>query len=132
MALEKYVYPATVSPEPSGLYSIWFDDLDCCATQGDSIIDALDAAADVLAGWIYAAQKQNYPIPAPSSIDDVKHAPGQFVTYIVADVEAYRRLNDSYAVKKTLTIPNWLNEKAEAANVNYSKILQDALMQYLG
>ena len=128
----KYVYPATVSPEKSGGYSIWFDDLDCCATQGDDLADALDAAEDALAGWIYTMQKHGHSFPDPSSVDAIPLEPEQFVTLVMADVEAYRRTVESFAVKKTLSIPSWLNVRAEAANVNFSQILQEALQQRLG
>jgi predicted RNase H-like HicB family nuclease len=114
------------------VYSIWFDDLACCATQGKDLPDALDAAADALAGWIYTMQKHGNPIPAPSPLEAIQTEPGQSVTLIVADVDAYRRFVESYSVRKNLTIPSWLAEKAEAAHVNYSQILQTALLQHLG
>ena len=128
----KYVYPATLSPEENGLYSIWFDDLPCCATQGDSVADALDAAEDALAGWLYAAQKHGDEVPAPSPMESIALEPGQFVTLIRADLDAYRRFVESYSVRKNVTLPSWLHEKAEAAHVNYSQLLQDGLRQYLG
>jgi len=129
----KYVFPATIHPEPeAGGFSIWFEGLSGCGAQGEDITEALDSAQDALAGWIYAIQKRGYHVPEPFPIDQIPLEPGEYTTLIMADIDAYRKTVDSYAVKKTLSIPSWLNEKAEAANVNYSKVLQDALVQYLG
>ena len=131
MNQSKYVYPATLHPEPNGGYSIWFDDLPGCATGGDTLSDALSMAQDAMSGWIYAAEKRAMSLPEPSEIGAVACADGETVTYVIADIESYRRAVDSRAVKKTLTIPAWLNDKAEAAHVNYSGILRDALIEHL-
>lgn len=127
----KHVYPATVHPEPKGGFSIWFDDLSGCATQGDTLPEAISMASDALAGWLYTAQKHGRQLPEPSDITSIHCEPGEFATLVMADLDAYRRMVDGRAVKKTLTIPNWLNEQAEAAHVNYSQILQQALQQHL-
>ena len=126
-----YVYPATLHPEEGGGYSIWFDDLPGCATGGDTIAEALYMGKDAMEGWLYGAMKYGTPIPAPSDPKAIPLEEGQITTLVMGDLTAYRRLVDSRAVKKTLTIPSWLNEKAEAAHVNYSKILQEALIAHL-
>lgn len=128
----KYVYPATVHPESDGGFSIWFCDLPGCATQGDTLPEGITMAEDAMSGWLYATQKRGVPFPEPTDIMNVECEPGEFATLVVADLEAYRRMVESFAVKKTLTIPSWLNEKAEAAHVNYSQILQEGLRQHLG
>jgi len=73
-----------------------------------------------------------YVNPAPSEIDRVAVEPGDIVTFVMADVGAYRRAVGTFAVKKTLTIPSWLNIRAEAAKINFSQVLQEALQQRLG
>jgi len=129
----KHAYLATIHPEPiDGGYSVWFEGLTGCGAQGDNLADALDAAADALAGWLYTMQKHGNEIPDPLPTDQIPLESGEFVSYVVADIEAYRRFVESYSVRKNLTIPSWLAEKAEAANVNYSQLLQDALQQRLG
>jgi hypothetical protein len=50
---------------------------------------------------------------------------------VAADTDEYRRQNDTRAIKKTLSIPAWLNHKAEAANAPFSQILQQGLKDYL-
>jgi predicted RNase H-like HicB family nuclease len=128
----KYAYPAVLTPDPGGGYTIVFPDLLGCVTEGDTLAETLYMATDALAGWLYCVKKQGKAIPAPSDIDSVAVAPGESVTLVWADVDAYRRAVEAYAVKKTLTIPSWLNVRAEAANVNFSQVLQDALQKRLG
>ena len=128
----KYVYPAVLSPDPSGGYTIEFPDLLGCVTEGDTLAEAISMATDAMAGWLYSAERHGDTIPKPSDIDSVSHAAGESVTFVMADIDAYRRAVEAFAVKKTLTIPSWLNEKAESASVNFSQILQDGLRQHLG
>ena len=125
------VYPAILTPDSDG-YTIEFPDLSCCVTEGDTLAEALNMGKDAMEGWLYSAQKHNEPLPKPSDIETIALDEGQFTSLVVADLEAYRRRMDSRAVKKTLTIPSWLNEKADAARVNYSQILQDGLRRHLG
>ncbi len=80
--------------------------------------------------WLCDAEDSQESIPSPSEKLDT--AKSQFVNFIVADTDKYRLENDNRAVKKTLTIPSWLNAKAEKAGVNFSQTLQTALKQQLG
>jgi len=68
----------------------------------------------------------------PLSVDQIPLGPGDFTSFVVADLEAYRRFVEAYSVRKNLTIPSWLAEKADAANINYSQVLQESLMARLG
>lgn len=79
--------------------------------------------------WLCDAEDNQENIPAPSKKLTADHP--KFVSLVVADTEEYRRENDNRAVKKTLSIPSWLNAKAEKAGVNFSQILQDALKNHL-
>lgn len=67
----------------------------------------------------------------PSDIRELKPQPGDITSLVACDTLEYRRFNDSKAVKKTLTIPNWLNVMSERANINFSAVLQKALMEEL-
>jgi len=125
------VYPAILSPDSSGGYTVAFPDLLGCVTEGDTLSDALVMASDAMSGWLYGAERHGDVIPPPSELKHVALESGETVSYVLADTDAYRKTVESFAVKKTLTIPSWLNEKAEAANVNFSKVLQDALVQQL-
>ena len=122
-----YVYPATIQHEEDGRYSIWFDDLPGCATSGETLPQAIMMARDAMGGWLDCAIANGDAVPEPSGTWIIELKPGQEVALIDMDLEIYRRENDQRAVKKTLTIPSWLNTRAERAGVNFSQILQDAL-----
>ncbi|MGI6413193.1 MAG: type II toxin-antitoxin system HicB family antitoxin [Syntrophomonadaceae bacterium] len=128
----KYVYPAIFKPLDSGEYFIKVPDLPGCITEGKNLPHALDMAQDAISMWLCDAEDKNESIPTASNVFDVTCEEGEFVNLIPVDTAEYRSLNDSKAIKKTLTIPNWLNTKAEKAGVNFSQILQTALKEHLG
>ncbi len=128
--MAQYVYPAVFHPdEKEGGFFITFPDLPGCMTEGCDMKEALFMAQDALEMWLADAENHKEPIPAPSSRLDVQSP--AFINLILADTTAWRKKNDSKAVKKTLSIPNWLNTLAEEAGVNFSQILQDALKERL-
>lgn len=129
--MSKYVFPAIFEPE-DGLYNVSFPDLPGSYTCGDDLADAMHMAEDALGGYLSRAEEKGETIPAPSSMDAVERPQAGLVTLILADTEAYRRVHSSRAVKKTLTIPEWLNTAAEERSVNFSQVLQEALKQQLG
>lgn len=129
--MKKYIYPAIFTPEEGG-YCVRFPDLESCYTEGDSLEDAFDMAQDVLALTLYRLEEAGAPIPAPSAVTDIPEEGGAFVSLVDADTTQYRKLYDNRVVKKTLTMPSWLNTAAEQAGVNFSQVLQEALKQRLG
>jgi predicted RNase H-like HicB family nuclease/post-segregation antitoxin (ccd killing protein) len=130
-SLMKYVYPAVFHPEAEGGFSVFFPDIKRGATQGDTIAQCIDMAEDFLCLALYRMEKDKSQIPAASGIKEVKSGPDDIVTLVSVDTETYRRYYENKLVKKTLNIPSWLNEKAEAANVNFSQTLQRALKDEL-
>ena len=129
--MKKYVYPAVFTEEDNGMYSVNFKDLESCYTCGDDIDDAILNAQDVLSMVLYRYEKERKPIPRPSSILGIEIDDKSFVSYVVGHTDTYRRMNNNKAVKKTLTIPEWMNEVAIAQNINFSQVLQDALMEII-
>ena len=131
--MSKYVYPAIFTPDADG-FSIRFPDVPNCFTDGENLADALEMAEDVLCMMLYDAEERGQKISPASDLATVQSSiePGEFVTLIGCDTIQYRRLHDNRAVKKTLSIPNWLNVLAEKESVNFSQTLQEALMQRLG
>lgn len=125
----KYVYPAVFTPEDNGQFSVNFPDLESCYTCGDDLGDALYMAEDVLAMTLVSYEDKGLSIPAPS--EKLLLEAGEFQNFIACDTEIYRKQNLNKAVKKTLTIPEWLNEKALAQGINFSQVLQEALMERL-
>jgi predicted RNase H-like HicB family nuclease len=123
----KYAYPAIIKPladDESG-YDVYVPDLPGCRTCGDTLVESLEMAEDAVSVWLWEAEISNMEIPLPSAALAVDLP--QFVSFIKADTDAYRRQMDNRAVKKTLSIPAWLNRQAEAAHINFSGVLQEAL-----
>ena len=126
----RYVYPAVFTPEENGQFTVNFPDLESCYTCGNDLGDALYMAEDVLAMTLVSYENNSTPIPTPSkklSLED-----GEFQNFIVCDTDSYRKKNMNRAIKKTLTIPEWLNEKALAQGINFSQVLQEALLEKVG
>lgn len=129
----KYVFPAVFECEETGGYSIYFPDIPGCYTDADTIDEGIQNASDALCLMLYRMEEKGEAIPEPSALRDVDRTikKTDFVTYVSCDTLAYRRYFNSKAVRKTLTIPSWLNDMAERENVNFSQLLQIALKQEL-
>lgn len=127
--MAKYAYPAIFTPEEDGSYSINFPDLEGCYTCGDSLEDGIEMASDALALVLYGYEKDGREIPAPSAPAAIPLSGNAFVNYIACDTLRYRKMYNNKAVKKTLTIPEWLNEAAASMGLNFSQVLQEALLQ---
>ena len=121
----KNAYPIVITPAGKD-YVVYVPDLEI-NTQGSSIADAMEMARDAIGMWGCYEQDEHRPIPEPRSCGNCECSPGDIVTLVDIDFDEYRRKNEQRAVKKNCTIPSWLNEKAEAAGVNFSAVLQDAL-----
>jgi antitoxin HicB len=102
------------------------------SAQGKDMSEAIYMARDALASWLDYLLDEKQAIPNPSKPNEISLEDGEFVSMIDVDMQAYRRRKNSKSVKKTLSIPSWLNEEAEAQNVNFSAILQEALKAHLG
>jgi len=124
----KYVYPAILFPD-DGKIGVTVPDLPGCHTFGDNKADALFMAKDAIEAWLWYAENNNEAIPEASETLPLKS--GETLTLIAADTNEYRKANDTRAVKKTLSIPLWLNHQAEKANAPFSQILQQGLKEYL-
>ncbi len=127
--MKKYVYPACFYPEENGQYSVIFPDFGG-ATYGNNLADAVDMAVDYLGGTISDLLDEHEPLPVPSNIQDI-HAdeyPNGFTSLVSVDADAYRAQK---SVKKTLTIPAWMDKEATRRHINFSSVLQDALKELL-
>ena len=127
----RYAFAAVFTPETNGLFSVKFPDLQGCCTSGDDMPDAVYMAQDVLNLALFDLEQDKKPIPIASKPQDISLTGEQFISVIAVDTDTYRRFYENKSVKKTLTIPMWLNERAEQANVNFSGVLQDALKKLL-
>lgn len=129
--MKKYIYPAIFTPEDGG-YCVRFPDLESCYTEGDTMEEAFEMAQDVLCHKLYHLELDGAPLPSPSPIPEIPVSGGAFVSLVDADTLEYRKFYDNKAVKKTLTLPSWLNAAAEQAGINFSQVLQNGLKQSLG
>lgn len=128
--MPKYVYPAIFHEENTG-YSVSFPDIPGCNTQGKNLPDAIAMAEDALNLMLYTFEEKEIPINTPSDIRLLSLEPNEFTTLISCDTLEYRKFFDNKSVKKTLTIPSWLNTISERANINFSSVLQEALINKL-
>lgn len=129
----KLIYPAVFSPlEENPGYCVTFPDLPGCVTEGNSLEEAIENAEDAASGWVLDELEDGKTAPTASKITDIKVENGDFTDLIVLDMDSYAAKCGSSAVRKNCTIPFWLNAIAEKRHVNFSKTLQEALINQLG
>ena len=91
--------------------------------------EAYELAVDALGLAITSLQDEKQELPVASSLDEFSIKPDDYCVIIEFDMLAYKKRNNSKAVKKTLSIPEWLNEEAIDLGINFSQVLQEALMK---
>lgn len=125
----KLVYPAIFTPyeDNTGGYSVEFPDLLGCVTGGDDMAEAIFMAEDAASGWILTELEEGNRVPVVTRLEDIKPESGSFVSLVALDMDAYTAKYGSNAVKKTLTIPAWLNTFVEENGISCSKVLQETL-----
>ena len=129
MPMKKYFYPVIFEPEDIGV-SVYVPDIPGCFTQGDSLEEALDNVQEVIGLMLDGKSPDEYPLASPPN--KIKLHDQQFVMMVAFDKLAYDRKYNAKAVKKTLSIPAWLNNMALEQNINFSNLLQRALINELG
>lgn len=122
------IYPAIIHFEDNSYWSE-FPDLDGCFSSGDTLEEIIANSQEALAGHTEVLLEKGISLPVPSNIKDILADDDAFTTIISIDLSKF--LNRSKTVKKTLTIPSWLNDIAIRENVNFSGILQNALLEKL-
>lgn len=126
--MNKLFYPAIFHKADEGGYWITFPDFPECMTQGDNMEEAYEMAVDALGLCLADMDKAHIAFPAASTPESIKPEDDSFLVVIEFDMLAYKKRTSSAAVKKTLSIPEWLNEEALSLNINFSQVLQDALI----
>ena len=127
---EKYIYTCVVYEE-DGIYYADFRDFNGCFTDGESLEELIINAKDVLEGTLFTLLKNNLEIPEPT-MKKIELKGNEFLVYVDVWLTPIIDKIKNQTVKKTLTIPRWLNDEAEKRSVNFSSLLQTALKQYLG
>ena len=137
----KVVYPVLIKPD-GDFYLVYVPDIDRY-TEGHDFYDAIEMAKDIigLETIDYEDEKKPYPkastaeeamAKAKESADDILDFTDGILTFVNLDTTAYRNKVRNMAVRKNVTVPAWLNDKAEQAGINFSRVLQDALIEIVG
>ncbi len=123
--MSEYVYPALFHPNDDGTFTVTYPDLPGCISEGKSLGNAMYMAQSALSQWIEYLTDKRQDIPAPSAMAAVKAEGSEFVSLIRADVK------DGRAVKRTVSIPKWMDDGAVRSGLSLSRVLQDALRDRL-
>ena len=128
--MEKLFYPALFHKSEEGGFWISFPDFPECFTEGDDMKQAYEMTVEALGLALVNRKEEKEEIPDPSDLDKIQNEDGTIVI-VEFDMLEYQSKHNSKAVKKTLSIPEWLNEEAVSMGVNFSQVLQEALMSKL-
>lgn len=129
--MEKLFYPAVFHKAKEGGFWITFPDIPECMTQGDDMRQAYEMAVEALGLSLSSMEDAGEAIPTASMPDAIIIEDGSFLAVIEFDLLEYRKKHCSRAVKKTLSIPAWMNEAAIKQGINFSQVLQEALLMKL-
>ena len=126
----KLIYPAVFYPfsDGSGGYTVEVPDLPGCVTEGKDLEEAFEMATDAASGWVLDELEEGKPVPAASKYTDVKARENGQVNMILLDMDVYAEKYGEKAVRKNVTIPAWRNAFAEKQKINFSQLLQEALL----
>ncbi len=131
----KLVYPACFYPlEEQEGYCVVVPDLPGCVTQGNDLADAIAMGVDAASGWVLDELEDGNPVPKPSNLYSIKldeGKEGSFVSMLMLDMDSYTEKYGEKAIRKNCTIPAWLNTMAEKNDINFSAVLQEALINRL-
>ncbi len=125
----KLLYPAIFAPlEETDGFCVTFPNLPGCVTEGSTLTEALEMAADAGCGWILDELEDGKLPPRASERDAVApEGSGAFVNLVILDIDRYAEKYGSKAIRKNCTIPAWLNTFGEQNNINFSQVLTDSL-----
>jgi predicted RNase H-like HicB family nuclease len=122
------IYPAVFHEEEETFW-VEFPDLEGCQTYGNTLEQTMTLAQEALGLYIVSLEESGKELPEATDVKTLAAPEGAFVTLVSSDIDNYRRKTRS--IKKTLSIPEWLNEEAEKRHINFSSVLQNALKQEL-
>ena len=128
--MNKLFYPAIFHKDEGNGFWVSFPDFPECLTEGDDMEKAYEMAVDALGLAISCRKREGYIIPSATRLDEINAEDG-IIVIVEFDMLEYQKKHNARSVKKTLSIPEWLNEEAMAMGVNFSQVLQEALMMKL-
>ncbi len=138
----KVIYPVLFYQEKENGYSVFVPDLNNASTCGETLEEAMSMSEDLIAGVVLDEMEENNKIPTASKIEDLTFEDlenfldienwnyiSKFKTYIIVDISLYAEKWGKELIKKTVNIPKWVNTKAESLKINFSKTLEEALLE---
>ena len=120
----KIVYPATIEKIDNQFW-LAFPELDGCQTWGDTLEEVLTNAEEALEGYLLSLMENNTPLKKASDLKDISCSKDVVATYVCCDLE----VKSIKPIKKTLTIPEWVNKIGVEHNINFSQTLTDAILR---
>ena len=131
MYKENYIFPAIIEKLAENDYNVRFPDFDGIITTGDNIGEAYSMAEDALSLELFDLYSDKIDIPKETDITSICVKENQTLILVKVSLKEIIKKYDDKAVKKTLTIPSWLNRLAIEENINFSQVLQNALEEKL-
>lgn len=129
--MRKLTYLAILEPSSDG-FGVFFPDLPGCISFGSSLAEAQINAQEALELHIYGMEKENDTLPNPSQNLPEEDTIGNIVCAISIFPDVVKNEMNNRRVKTNTTIPAWLKDLAEKQGVNFSKLLENSLIDYLG
>lgn len=124
---DRYFYPAIFTYEEGYEIAVTFPDLPGCATSGATEQESIEAAREALGLHLFGMEEDGDEIPNPSQIKDIELDGGEAIAIIDVFMPAIRLNQMNKAVSRTITLPAWLNAKAQEYGINFSQLLQEAI-----
>lgn len=121
--MSEYVYPAIFHANKDGSFTITYPDLPGCISEGKSLGNAMYMAQSALSQWMEYLMDKGQNIPLASNLSDIRTAPEEFVNFIRAEVK------DNHAVRRTVSIPKWMDDEVTESGISLSRVLQEALRE---
>lgn len=129
----KYIYVATFAPFADGSgYECRVPDIPHCVTSGSDIADAMAMIQDCASVMLTVCEDDGIPIPAPRQPGEISAPEGGFCSVLAIDTDRYRMMNDTHTVKKSVSIPAWMDIMAQRRGISLSQALQETLRIRLG
>lgn len=120
-------YVAVITPVSSKRFECRIPDFPGCITSGRTLEEAGEMIEDAANLWAYGTESDGREVPLPSSYNSIEHQPSDLLQIVRVDTEAYQRQNNNRAVRKNVSLPAWMADKADKAGINCSKVLQESL-----
>lgn len=126
----KHAYPIVIT-KGQQFYVVYIPDFDA-NTQGETVAEAMEMARDAIGMCGCLKEDKGHSIPLPTELESISHSASDIITLVDVDFDEYRRKNEMRTIRKNVTIPSWLNDRAERMGLNFSAVLTTALKSELG